>query len=92
MIDQTHAMSLLEEEESLILNKHEDALVGVATRCGQPLLAVYDRDLLVQSFIKNEGISHERAEEWVCVNIEGGWNGDKTPLILERIENHTPLE
>ena len=92
MIDLAHARSLLEEEESLVLKKHEEALVGVAARCGQPLLAVYDRDLLVHSFIKNEGMSHEGAEEWVGVNIEGGWHGDKTPLILEQIETHLPLD
>ena len=85
MIDRENARSILEEEGSLVMDGREDALIGIGSRCGQPVLAVYDRDLLVQSFM-GDGMSHEEAEEWVCYNIEGGWNGDKTPLILERIE------
>ena len=69
----------------MIMEGRESALVGLGSRCGQPILAVYDRDLLLESFI-SDGMSAEEAEDWVGYNIDGGWNGDKTPIIMERIE------
>ena len=81
-------MILLEEEESLLIDGvyMDSALVGVGRRCGQPLLAVYDRDKLMQGFI-DSGMSHEDAEEWVCRNVEGAWVGESTPLGVEAIDD-----
>ena len=80
-------MILLEEEEYLLIEGvyTDSALVGVGRRCGQPLLAVYDRDRLVQGFI-DSGMTHEDAEECVCRNVEGAWVGESTPLVVEAID------
>ena len=69
----------------MIMEGRESALVGLGSRCGQPILAVYDRDLLLESFI-SDGMSAEEAEEWIGINVEGAWVGEHTPIIMERIE------
>ena len=87
MLDREQAMIDLEEAEALLIDGAHThrALVGVGRRCGQPLLAVYDRARLVQGFV-DSGMTWEDAEEWVCRNIEGAWVGESTPLILEAID------
>tara|TARA_R100000306_G_scaffold60932_2_gene62273 strand:- start:134 stop:406 length:273 start_codon:yes stop_codon:yes gene_type:complete len=87
VLDREEAMILLEEEESLLIEGvyTDSALVGVGMRCGQPLLAVYDRAKLVQGFV-DSGMTCEDAEEWVCRNVEGAWVGEKTPLVVEVID------
>lgn len=60
------------------------AIVGVADRLGMPGVVVYDRRKLVEAFMA-EGMSLEDADEWVCVNVEGAYVGERTPLILQSI-------
>ena len=81
-------MILLEEEESLLIDGvyMDSALVGVGRRCGQPLLAVYDRDKLMQGFI-DRGRRQEDAEEGGCRKVEGAWVGESTPLVVEAIDD-----
>ena len=88
MLDREQALIDLEEAEALLIDGAHThrALVGVGRRCGQPLLAVYDRARLVECFI-GVGMTHEDAEEWVGVNIEGAWVGESTPLVLEAIDD-----
>ena len=76
---------MLEEEnpEALLFDGHESALVGVARRCGQPVLAVYDEELIIQSLIA-QGLSAEDAEEFYEFNVAGAWVGPMTPIILVR--------
>jgi len=71
--------------EAIRWNGCDDAIVGVAERCGQPALLVYDRAKLVQCFVA-QGATWEDAEEWVGYNIEGAWVGPHTPLILHRFD------
>lgn len=87
MLDREQAMIDLEEAEALLIEGvyTDSALVGVGRRCGQPPLAVYDRDRLVQGFV-DSGMTWEDAEEWVCRNIEGAWVGESTPLVVEAID------
>ena len=88
MLDREQALIKLEESEALLIDGAHThrALVGIGRRCGQPLLAVYDRARLVESFI-GVGMTYEDAEEWVCRNIEGAWVGESTPLVVEAIDD-----
>jgi len=79
---------LLSEEnpDALFADGLDDALVGVARRCGQPTLAVYDYEKCVEVFMSREGISHEDAIEWMEFNVVGAWLGEGTPIWLCRPE------
>ena len=61
----------------------DEAIIGVASRCGAYNLYVYDYDLLVDKFIA-DGMTEEEAIEWVDYNIVGAWIGSGTPIILRR--------
>ena len=79
---------LLSEEnpDALFADGLDDALVGVARRCGQPTLAVYDYEKCVEVFMSREGMSYEDAIEWMEFNVVGAWLGEGTPIWLCRPE------
>ena len=76
-----------DDDELLFLDPPslDKAIVGIAQRLGLGPVVVYDRDRLLQAFI-DEGMSDEDAEEWVGTNVEGAYVGERTPLILSRLE------
>ena len=88
MIETESAMEILKDSESLLFDGHDSAILGIGSRCGQPNLAVYDRDLIIDNLI-NDGMNSDEAEEWVGYNMEGAWVGDKTQIILEIIQKET---
>jgi hypothetical protein len=67
----------------LLADGFEGAFIGVATRCGQPTLAVYDANKCLQILIDRDDMNHEEALEYFNFNVIGAWVGDETPLFLE---------
>lgn len=74
-------------EEMLFADGFDAALVGVAERCGQPTLAVYDVELCI-NILMEEGHCTDREEalEHIEFNVIGAWMGENTPLFLRRVE------
>jgi hypothetical protein len=73
------------EEEGLLLADGLDAaFVGIVERFGQPPIACYDYDLVIQIFTE-EGMTEEDALEHFQYNVIGGWVGDLTPCFLRRM-------
>ena len=68
----------------LLMDGFAPALLGVASRCGQPQVAVYGFDEMVQVLISRDGMTEEEAVEYVEYNCEGAWVGEDTPMILRR--------
>ena len=73
------------DEEILLADGFDEALIGYAQRCGQPVLAVYDREKCIAVLMK-DGISYEEADEYFEYNVVGAWVGERTPLFLCRPE------
>lgn len=71
-----------ENPDALLADGFEDAMVGLARRCGQPTLAVYDYTLGVRVLMKRDGMSYEEAVEWMEFNVVGAWMGANTPVWL----------
>jgi len=69
------------KDEALTIDGCDDAIIGIARRCGQMTLVVYDYDKLIRCFIEQD-MSELEAVEWVDYNIAGAWVGEGTPLIL----------
>ncbi len=59
----------------------DQAIVGIAQRINFGPVVVYERDKLVEALVQ-DGMTEEAAAEWVCVNVEGAYVGERTPLIL----------
>lgn len=60
----------------------DDAIIGMAERCGMPKVVVYDIDMVVRCLSRQ--MSREDAAEWVSYNILGSFIGDTTPLLFMR--------
>ena len=73
-----------ENPEALLLDGFEAAFVGVARRCGQPSLAVYDAGLCIRVLMERDGMTEDDAVEFFDFNTAGAWVGPNTPVILER--------
>jgi hypothetical protein len=74
------------DEEILMADGFDDAVIGYAQRCGQPALVVYDRDKCIEVLMK-DGMTHEEAEEYFEFNVVGSWVGERTPLFLCRVND-----
>ena len=70
--------------DALLADGYEAAIVGVAERCSQPALVVYDAAQCVEILIEREGMTDEEAQEWFSYNTLGAWAGEHTPLFLTR--------
>lgn len=64
----------------------DDAIVGVAVRCAQPTLVVYDVDKVINILMKRDGMDFNEAWEHFERNIEGAWVGENTPVFLHRLK------
>jgi len=70
--------------EALLADGYEDAFIGMAERCGQPSLAVYDVDKCIEILMQRDGMAYEEAVEFFDFNTLGAWAGEATPLFLSR--------
>lgn len=85
-IEQLREWAAAHNEEALLADGFEDAFIGMAQRCGQPVLAVYDIDLAIAVLMKRDGMDYDGAEECLAFNTLGAWAGEMTPLFLKRYE------
>ena len=70
----------LEENECLIADGYEAALIGITE--GTNPVAVYDSGLCIECLMK-QGMTREDAVEWFYYNTIGAYVGEKTPLFLK---------
>jgi hypothetical protein len=72
------------QDKSLLFSGgHDNAIIGVISRCGQDPFVVYEYRTVIKNFMK-DGMTEEEDEEWVSFNWTGSWCGTATPAILER--------
>lgn len=76
-----------DNDQALFLDGLDGAIVGVARRCAQPSLVVYDREKIIKELMA-DGMSELEAEEWLEFNIAGAWVGENTPLIMHKISEN----
>jgi len=75
--------------EALFADGFEDAIIGVAERCGQPTLVVYDCNKCIEILMKRDGMEYEEAMEFFTFNTTGAWVGEMTPLFMWPLEKET---
>jgi hypothetical protein len=59
----------------------DDAIVGVVTGFGQEPAVLYNRDMVLEVFVR-QGMTIEDAEEYFSFNTEGAYVGPHTPRFL----------
>jgi len=70
--------------KALFADGFDAAIVGVAERCGQPTLVVYDADTCIGILMQRDGMDYDEATEFFAFNTLGAWCGEQTPLFLWR--------
>jgi len=74
-------METLEEEECLLADGFDLALIGVS--CGMEPRAVYDVNKMIAIMEQRDGMSYEDAVEYLEFNVLGAYVGEKTPLYID---------
>ncbi len=72
---------MIEENEILIADGLESALIGVAQQYNK-YFAVYDRELAIKIFMDKDDMTWDDAEEWFEFNVVGAWVGENTPAFV----------
>jgi len=67
--------------EALLIDGHDDALIGIGGAFNQRA-AVYDRQKILDQLV-TEGLTVEEADEYISYNIESAIVGERTPIIVE---------
>jgi len=79
------------EPDALVMEEHENALVGMCVQFGRPPVALYDYDVVIEN-LKTDGMSYEEAVEFFEFNIGGAWLGEYTPAFIMRYEDEDVAE
>lgn len=66
----------------------DEAILGVAQRCGQPEIIAYDTEKILEILQARDGMTAEEAVEYFEFNIAGAWVGEETPIFIDRKELH----
>ena len=70
------------DKEIMLMDGFEEAFIGFSKRCGQPTLATYSFEKMLQVLVERDDMDVMEAEEYISYNCAGAWMGDLTPVIL----------
>lgn len=68
------------EEEAVFFDGLDEALIGVAQRCGT-LVALYNAERCIEVLQVNEGMNEEEARDYFDHSVVQSWLGDNTPIF-----------
>lgn len=68
------------DEKMLVVDGHDDAILGIASRFGMDDVVAYDYEKVIAELAKD--MSRDEAEEFFQFNILGAWCGEGTPLFV----------
>lgn len=71
--------------KALLADGFEDAVVGVAERCGSQTVVVYDAEHCITILMKRDHMTFDEASEFFRFNTLGAYVGENTPLFLWRL-------
>lgn len=77
---------LQQDENALLMDGFDEALIGFSQRINEPLLAVYSYSKMMEALISRDGMTDEEAMEYVDYNCVGSWVGERTPIIVVPLE------
>lgn len=77
-------LDLIEEynPNALKADGFDDAILGVASRCGMNDLIAYDVSKIIQILMDRDGMTYEEAQEFFEFNIIGAYMGENTPIFI----------
>jgi hypothetical protein len=73
------------EDELLLADGFEDALLGTVVGACRSPVACYDYDKCVEILMRRDGMDEEAACEYLDYNAVGAYVGELTPLFLHNM-------
>ena len=64
----------------------DEAIIGTAERINLGPVVAYDVEKILEIYIERDGMTYEEAQEFFQYNVIGGWNGEMTPVFINKIE------
>jgi hypothetical protein len=81
-MDKDHLWHLLEEEECLLADGFDDAVIGISHQAHDVSRAVYDIGKIIAVLCEDDEMTDEDAMEHFEYNIAGAYVGPKTPIFV----------
>lgn len=81
--DEVRQQLEIENEEALLADGFEAALIGICYRFGQPSLACYDYERCLKRLIERDGMTREEAVEFFDFNVIGAGMGENSPVFVK---------
>jgi hypothetical protein len=77
-------LELIQEHnpEALKADGFDDAIIGIASRCGQNDLIAYDVSKILMVLQERDGMTEDEAQEFFEFNIIGAYMGENTPIFI----------
>ena len=69
-------------EDALLADGFEEALIGVAQRINLGPVAAYSVEKIIEILMKRDGMEYDEAMEYFDFNIVGAWMGEYTPVYI----------
>jgi hypothetical protein len=76
-------------EEALLADGFEDAIVGMCERAGAMPVVAYDRYECIRILMDRDGMTDEEAIEYFNFNVAGAYVGEGTPVFLTPWDSET---
>lgn len=70
-------------EDALLCDGLEEALIGICYRFGQPPLAAYDKKMIISIYMERDQMTYEEAVEFFEFNVIGSYVGENTPVFVD---------
>mgnify|MGYP003647554403 FL=1 len=90
--DLSHIIVDMEDEVMLKADYLDDAILGIARRCGQTDIIAYDVNKIIDILMTRDNMDDEEAMEFFEFNILGGWHGEGTPCFIFTDEKEDVLD
>jgi hypothetical protein len=84
MFDKKEIFALLSDEEAMLADGFDDALIGITF--GTNMIAVYSVQGCINILMKDDEMSFSEAIEYFEYNMAGAYVGEKTPIFVYDIQ------
>ena len=74
---------VLEENECLIADGFDDAIIGTCINKDGMVVTVYDIAKCIDSLVEKDKMDYQEAEEFFYYNTMNCYIGDKTPIFID---------
>ena len=69
-------------EEALLCDGLDEAIIGVAERINLGPVAAYSVEKIIEILMERDEMTYEEAYEFFSYNIIGSWMGENTPVFI----------